>query len=1141
MNTGKRFISALLVLLLLISWTLPGMAEAEGQTLSLPAAAAVIGEEAFMGDRSISVVRLPAAATDIGSRAFADCSALKDVYFPDRDVNIAEDAFEGCSGLTFHIYRNSEKNADYAADHGFAVAYIDQEPDPLTGLQDGLGSMLIDNPLTSSALAGDEDINRLILITDGSALPDELEAFGIQQIVSNGDHLYILQFAEGDMTSTRDCYDYLETWPGTRSVEYDRALESSIEDDEVSAASVWSGWEEDPMHFAEYSRYVAENNNGRSVVVAVLDSGVNTDIGHVLPGKDCVNLVNPNPHSDIREHGTAVAGVIVDCSGGLDVNILPVKVAENSGKILCSKLILALDYAIGQKVDIINMSFVTDDSPAARYYIETAIDRGITVVAAAGNVSGDIAGHFPANVDRVISVSGIGPDKTGGSYSLLGDLTAGGTYAAPGSDLSVHRPGGKRRNVTGTSFAAPQICAAIALTMIDSQHTAADMDKFCEDVEGTVRGLPDLGKLAVKFVGAIDVALPSTMRYRDTLAPYGPFAIGYLPEDATDARFEVESLNPDVVEAYMEDGYLYLITKASGEADIVIRALDEGGYKKQVSVNVYSPVTSIDISGYSGTELHVGDSVQLKAEAKPAFADNRNVVWSTSDAGKAKVDASGRVTVISEGKVTITATAADGYGAKAAVEFAITAIPDPVGVSIDNAPETVAVGSSVVLKASVLPEDAPQDVIWDSSDPAVATIDEAGKLTAVSKGRTTIMVRPKTGTGLAYATIEVVQLPTSVTVSGPDTVRVSDTIQLTAVVAPDNANNKLVSWSSSDSTVATVSASGVVQGVRPGSAVIYAASQADGRVVGSHSVTVKPKTFQIIFDAGEGTADMGAITAVCGEPVGPLPSAALDYSVFGGWYLGNGTQLTEDSVFETDSDITVTARWTAKPYSGWVKESEVPAGARIADTKWTYTETTTSTATSMAGWTQSGSEWRKSGSGEFNWASFTYGFNTGNGLYTAYNRAPYTSYENDTSKRTVTNSVSKYIYWHWMYDNGGPYGTGQNAAIFYQAGYGEYWLTGNGYNYKYFDAFETTENFTYTADMAEGGNANWGQDDTYYIWYKCNRYARSYWWYKTPVYLCSYTDYTKYFTYTRTVETAQQPTASASISNIQKYVKYQQK
>ena len=139
-------------------------------------------------------------------------------------------------------------------------------------------------------------------------------------------------------------------------------------------------------------------------------------------------------------------------------------------------------------------------------------------------------------------------------------------------------------------------------------------------------------------------------------------------------------------------------------------------------------------------------------------------------------------------------------------------------------------GSTSMLQATVAPLTAlNKGVAWSSSDENVATVDDNGWVTAVAAGTCDIICTAKDGGGASAAcAVTVIQLVTGLTLSQtslPLTTGSSQT--LTATAEPSNASNQSVTWSSSDTDVATVSQSGLVTAVGVGSCTITATS-ADG-------------------------------------------------------------------------------------------------------------------------------------------------------------------------------------------------------------------------------------------------------------------------------------------------------------------------
>lgn len=205
--------------------------------------------------------------------------------------------------------------------------------------------------------------------------------------------------------------------------------------------------------------------------------------------------------------------------------------------------------------------------------------------------------------------------------------------------------------------------------------------------------------------------------------------------------------------------------------------------------------------------------------------------------------------------------------------------------------------------------------------------------------------------------------------------------------------------------------------------------------------------------------------------------------------------------------------------SNWILASQVPEGAEIIDRKWSYTltETATSTDSSMSGWTQTGSEWKQTGTGTHTYASFPTGFSTSNSLYSKYSKSALAASETATSKRTVsTASTSTYIYWHWCRGN-------DDLGAQYNRKINEYY-TGE---FNTFDAFESATSVSYDS-AAEA-----------YKYVNSNTCGDAYWWLRFTVYSQTYIDYQKIYSYSKTteLESETEPTGNG-ISNVQEWVKY---
>ena len=177
----------------------------------------------------------------------------------------------------------------------------------------------------------------------------------------------------------------------------------------------------------------------------------------------------------------------------------------------------------------------------------------------------------------------------------------------------------------------------------------------------------------------------------------------------------------------------------------------------------------------------------------------------------------------------------------------IQVAPEPTGdipvtgVSVTPTAGSVTVAQTLTLTASVAPADATNKAVtWSSSSDSIATVSDEGVVTGVAEGDATITVTTEDGgfTATCNVTVEAATVAvTGVTVSPTsDSITVGETLTLTATVAPENATNKAVTWSTSEATVATVE-DGVVTGVSAGNATITVTTE-DGGFTATCDVTV---------------------------------------------------------------------------------------------------------------------------------------------------------------------------------------------------------------------------------------------------------------------------------------------------------------
>ncbi|MCD8183424.1 MAG: Ig-like domain-containing protein [Bacteroides sp.] len=237
--------------------------------------------------------------------------------------------------------------------------------------------------------------------------------------------------------------------------------------------------------------------------------------------------------------------------------------------------------------------------------------------------------------------------------------------------------------------------------------------------------------------------------------------------------------------------------------------------------------------------------------------------------------------------------------------------PAPVAVSsvsLNKATLSIVAGTTETLTATIAPDNAADKAVsWQSSNTAAATVNEDGVVTAVAAGTTTITVTTHDGAKTDVCAVTVTNAPVAVTdVTLNKTILslgIGDTETLAATVAPADATNPSVAWSTSDAAVATV-ADGVVTAVAAGTATITVTTT-DGNKTAVCAVTVSDAPKLLMLGAkNEKFAfyDGTEIKYISGAPQvykGILSSVELDGSIYG-LLSTNNIMVKDDAVYTGD-------------------------------------------------------------------------------------------------------------------------------------------------------------------------------------------------------------------------------------------------
>lgn len=334
-------------------------------------------------------------------------------------------------------------------------------------------------------------------------------------------------------------------------------------------------------------------------------------------------------------------------------------------------------------------------------------------------------------------------------------------------------------------------------------------------------------KVSVKLIklNATSVSIVSGSKY--TLKPT------ISPSNASNKKIYWTTSNSRI--ATVSNGNIS--AKKAGTVTITATTADGKKVAKvKVTVKKYVHVASVKLSKTSLT-LAQTKKYTLKATVSPSNATNRSVTWATSNAKVATVK-DGVVTAVGVGKAIITATTVSG---KKVAKTSVTVTPfvHIESVYINAGKLKYTIGDIIEVGTYIEPYNATNPaVMWSSSNTSVATVNN-GRIVTKAVGKTVISVTTVDGSKTDTCELEVLPYVsvTGVTLSNiPQTIFTNRKYTFKATVAPSNATNKSVKWTTSNSKIATVS-NGVITTKTVGTVTIKAISN-NGKIA-STTITVK--------------------------------------------------------------------------------------------------------------------------------------------------------------------------------------------------------------------------------------------------------------------------------------------------------------
>lgn len=543
----------------------------------------------------------------------------------------------------------------------------------------------------------------------------------------------------------------------------DLIFENSLETESITISSEAMSWGAAYIQADKYAAFVKANTN-KTIKVAVVDTGVSAHTrlsGRLLGGKDFVD--NDNDASDRNGHGTHVSGIIVDCTPGINVKILPVRVMNASGEGSPSIVGNGIRYAANSGAKVINLSL----GAYTHYeYIEQCItyahNKGATVVVAAGNECDNTQFVCPAHMTSPIVVGAIDSEGKRAYFSNYGSTL---DVVAPGVNVRSCWLDGKYASASGTSMAVPHISAAAAMyRLMNPSITPAKTEYmvrcYAKDL-GTKGTDSYYGRGVPRMAGAITpskVTMSQTsasLRVGNTLtlkASISPSYAGRNQLTWSTSNNSIVSVSGGKLTALHEGEAVITVKTVNGKtATCKVTVSNANGELLQIGPLLKSPLSKSIAAAMSFAE----DAAKKSSSAAAASGRNSGVAAQNGST------AGGQASGASSPAQTVTAAAsrqADAAGSAAPDSGTQTQEAQKIYIypseKAGNAPVrdgSIVAGSRLALDAEIVPVQEGTALSWQSSAPAVASVDENGVVTAFSAGEAQITAVLASGDGQSSA------------------------------------------------------------------------------------------------------------------------------------------------------------------------------------------------------------------------------------------------------------------------------------------------------------------------------------------------------------------------------------------------------
>ncbi|MFQ9514440.1 MAG: leucine-rich repeat protein [Eubacterium sp.] len=762
--------------------------------INIPDGVTVINSYAFFGCSSLNKITLPKGLTGIGDYAFFGCTSLEAVVFPQRLESIGGYAYLGCSGITEIEVPESVTGIGMGAFEGTSVTRIKL---PFIGSKRGISG-------TSDSVFG-----------------------------------YIFGYETGSKTgTTRQYYE-----SGSSKYYYipDTLTSVEITDESVVPYGAFYGCSkltgitlnDEITSIGEQSFYQCSGITSMAIPDMV------TEIGESA-FSNCSNLTSIN----IPDGVTVInSSTFRGCSNLTNINIPDGVTVINSyaffgcsslNKITLPKGLTGIgDYAFFGCTSLEAVVFPQRLESIGGYaYLGCS---GITEIEVPESVTGIGMGAFEGTSVTRIKLPFIGSKRgiSGTSDSVFGYIFGYETGSKTGTTRQYYESGSSKYYYIPDTLTSVEItdesvvpygafygCSKLTSITLNDEIISVGTNAFWGH-SSSLHVYANKGTAVYTYATSNNITIYSTDRIELDKSEVVLYRFGsetvlptvYMLNGEIDSSASITWSTSNSLVATVSNGRI----TATGPGTATITAAC-GEKTATVEVTVYYKLEKIYLNSTSmSIDIGTNSTLYVSSYNPTNTTDDKSVTWTSSDESVATVSSTGVVTGVSKGTAVITATGANGVKA----DCTITVLIPATSITLNKIIATLNRPDTLQLSATMAPDDTTDTYRWSSSDTSVATVDETGLVTPVKAGTVTIMAITSRGQ-VGLCNIFVKSPATNIALDRTKkSMFLGKTFQLTATMLPDDVTDS-VTWTSSDSGVASVSTSGLVTAKAVGTAIITA-------------------------------------------------------------------------------------------------------------------------------------------------------------------------------------------------------------------------------------------------------------------------------------------------------------------------------